>query len=162
MRRYFPVPVDTAILICNGSESIVNISDQIIDNRGNDYRIGVNTAQYKHFYVLPSDDTFLSRFEDLYTDHTAMLNRLIDQNEIETSDRDDEGRYRFKIGTGFYRDDPVWLCPGNIDMVTLKLFISHAERNGKKNFIFCQERDTAALREIVKNTSIRVGAIREA
>ena len=162
MKRYFSVPVYSAILICDDARAVIDITSQIIDNSDNDYKKGVNTAKYRYFYVFPSDDSFYSHFEDIYTDHSELLQRLIKENHIETSDRDDEGRYRLKIGTGFYKDDPVWICPGNVDVVTLKLFIRNAIHNNRRNYIFSQDRDLEMLREITKNSmSILVGPIRE-
>lgn len=89
------------------------------------------------------------------------MQRLIEQNNIETTDRDKEGNYRLLIGTGFYRNNPVWICPGNIDAVTLRLFVINANRNGKINFIVCQERDVDTLKKIVENSSLSVWPIRE-
>ena len=160
LQQFFSIPVSEAILICNDERSVINITKQIIANSGNDDK-GANTAKYKKFYIFSSGDSFYSRFEDLYTDHSELMQRLIEQNNIETTDRDHEGNYRLLIGTGFYRDNPVWFCPGNIDAVTLRLFVINANRNGKINFIVCQERDVDTLKKIVENSSLSVWPIRE-
>ena len=157
LRQHFAAPVNNAVVICNDEQAVINITNQIIENHENDYKKGVNTAQYRSFYVFPSDDSFIERFEDLYTDYSKVLERMIEQNNIETSEWDSEGRYRLKVGTGFYCDDPVLICPGNVNVVTLKYFIYNAERNRKTNYIFCRKRDLDMLSEITKNTSIRVG-----
>lgn len=161
LQQFFSIPVSEAILICNDERSVINITKQIIANTGNDDKKGVNTANYKKFYVFDSGDNFYSRFEDLYAEHSELIQRLIEQNQIETTDRDDEGNYRLLIGTGFYRDNPVWICPGNIDVVTLRLFVINANRNEKSYYIFCQYRDLERLKEITKDTIVYVGPIRE-
>lgn len=161
LQQFFSIPVSEAILICNDERSVINITKQIISNTGNDEKKGVNTAKHKRFYIFDSGDNFYSRFEDLYTDYSELMQRLIEQNNIETTDRDKEGNYRLLIGTGFYRDNPVWICPGNIDAVTLRLFVINANRNGKINFIVCQERDVDTLKKIVENSSLSVWPIRE-
>ena len=159
VRRCFSTPVYSAIVICDDERAVINITRQVIDNRRNDYRKGINTADYRWFYVFPSDDTFMSHLEDLYTDYSETVERLIEQNEIETSEKDSEGRYRYNIGTGFYLDQPVWLCPGNVNVYTLKYFIYNAERNSKKHYIFCKERDLDATRKIAETMNLRVGRI---
>lgn len=161
LQQFFSISVSEAILICNDERSVINITKQIIANSGNDEKKGVNTAKYKRFFVFDSGDYFYNRFEELYADHSALMQRLIEQNNIETTDRDHEGNYRLLIGTGFYRDNPVWICPGNIDAVTLRLFVINAIRNGKINFITCQDRDLEMMREIVPSISIRVNSISE-
>ena len=160
VRQCFSAPVYNAIVICNDERAVINITKQVIDNRGNDYKKGVNTAEYKWFYVFPGDDSFLSHLEDLYTDYSETVDRLIEQNKIETSERDSEGRYRYISGTGFYQDKPVWLCPGNVNVYTLKYFIYDAERSRKTHYIFCKERDLNATTEIAEMVNLRVGLIR--
>ena len=159
--QYYSIPVSDAILICNDEKSVIDITKQIIANTRNDNKKGVNTAKYNAFYVFDSGDGFYSRLEDLYADHSDLMHRLIEQNDIETTDRDDEGRYRLLIGTGFYRDHPVWICPGNIDVVTLRRFVIHASRNDKRNFILCQDRDLKMVKEVAEGASLRVAPIRE-
>ena len=159
--QFYSIPVYEAILICNDERAVINTTKQIIANTGNDEKKGVNTAKYKRFYVFDSGDNFYSRFEDLYADHSELMQRLIEQNNIETTDRDDEGNYRLLIGTGFYRDNPVWICPGNIDVVTLRLFVVNAIRNEKINFITCQDRDLEIMREIAPSILLRVNSISE-
>ena len=160
MQQFFSIPVSEAILICNDERSVINITKQIIANTGSDDK-GINTAKYKKFYIFSSGDSFYSRFEDLYNNHSALLQRLIEQNYIETTNRDKEGNYRLLIGTGFYRNNPVWFCPGNIDAVTLRLFARNARINEKMNYILCQERDVDTLKKIVENSSLSVWPIRE-
>ena len=160
LQQFFSISVSEAILICNDERSVINITKQIIANSGNNEK-SVNTAKYQRFYVFDSGDYFYNRFEELYANHSELMQRLIAQNNIETTDRDDEGNYRLLIGTGFYRDNPVWICPGNIDAVTLRLFVINAIRNGKINFITCQDRDLEMMREIVPSISIRVNSISE-
>ncbi len=89
------------------------------------------------------------------------MNRLIERNEIDTSETDSEGSYRYNNGTGFYRDNPVWICPGNVNVVKLKFFIYDAERNKNTHYIFCKERDLNAMKEIVESGNLRVGKIIE-
>lgn len=161
LNQVYSVPVSDAILICNDEKAVIDITKQIIANSGNDDKKGINTANYKEFFVFDSGDNFYSRFEDLYTDHSDLMQRLIEQNYIETTDRDKEGRYRLLIGTGFYRDNPVWICPGNINVVTLRLFVLNAKKNEKSNYIFCQERDLEMLREIAEDMNVVVGPTRE-
>lgn len=160
LQQFFSIAVSEAILICNDERSVINITKQIIANSGNDEK-SVNTAKYQRFYVFDSGDYFYNRFEDLYANHSELMQRLIAQNNIETTDRDDEGNYRLLIGTGFYRDNPVWICPGNIDAVTLRLFVINAIRNGKISFITCQDRDLEIMREIVPSILLRVNSISE-
>ena len=160
MQQFFSIPVSEAILICNDERSVINITKQIIANTGNDDK-GANTAKYKRFYVFDSGDNFYSRFIDLYANHSELTHRLIEKNYIETTNRDKEGNYRLLIGTGFYRNNPVWFCPGNIDAVTLRLFARNARINEKMNYILCQERDVDTLKKIVENSSLSVWPIRE-
>ncbi|MBK6087661.1 hypothetical protein [Ruminococcus difficilis] len=161
LTQVYSIPVSGAILICNDEKSVIDITKQIIANYRNDDKKGINTAKYSEFYVFDSGDNFYSRFEDLYNDHSDLMHRLIEQGDIETTDRDDEGRYRLRIGTGFYHDAPVWFCPGNINAVTLRLFIHNAETNAKMNYIICQDRDLGILKETAERPSLRVGSIRE-
>ena len=160
MQQFFSISVSEAILICNDERSVINITKQIIANSGNDEK-SVNTAKYQRFYVFDSGDYFYNRFEELYANHSELMQRLIAQNNIETTDRDDEGNYRLLIGTGFYRDNPVWICPGNIDAVTLRLFVINAIRNGKISFITCQDRDLEIMREIAPSILLRINSISE-
>lgn len=159
--QFYSIPMSDAILICNDEKSVIDITKQIIANYRNDDKKGINTAKYNAFYVFDSGDNFYSRFEDLYNDHSDLMHRLIEQGDIETTDRDDEGRYRLRIGTGFYHDAPVWICPGNIDVVTLRRFVIHASRNDKRNFILCQDRDLKMVKEVAEGASLRVAPIRE-
>ena len=159
--QFYSIPVRDAVLICNDEKSVINITKQIIANTRNYNIKGINTAKYNEFYVFDSGDHCYSHIEDLYTDHSDLMQRLIEQNNIETTDRDDKGRYRLLIGTGFYRDHPVRICPGNIDVVTLRRFIVHASRNEKKNYILCQEWDLEMVKEVAERASLRVAPIRK-
>ncbi len=156
LMRYFSTPVETAILICDNNQAVIDISGQIINNIANDPKLGVNTDPYKYFYVFTDGDSFLSHFEDLYADRSAKVRNLIHLYNIDTSEKDKSGRNRLKIGTGFIGDSPVWICPGNVNAVTLKLFIYNAELYSHPSFIVCQQRDQAVLDEITKDTSIEV------
>ncbi len=159
LSQHFSVRPDTAILICDDDEAVIDITNQIIDNVGNDPKNGANTAQYDYFYLLPSDDSFLSRFNDLYDDHNAIERSLIERYNINTSDKDANGRYRFKIGTGFIKDSPILIYTGNV--VTLKVFILNAEHNDNWSYILCKKRDFAVLKEITKDRPIEVVAIED-
>ena len=159
LKQSFSAPIHSAVLICDDEQDVIHITRQIIENQGNDYKKGVNTAQYKFFYVFPSNDSAYSHFADLYTDYSDTVERVVEQKEIETSERDSEGNYRYILGTGFYRDSPVWICPGNVNVVTLKYFIYSARRNRKTHYIFCKERDQNATRWIAETMNLRVGRI---
>ena len=159
LMRYFTIPINTAVMICSDDEAAVDITDQIIHHESDDPRFGVNTAHYKYFYVFPSDDSFLSHFEDLYADHTAKEQRLIGQYGIDTSDKDRYGRYRYKLGTGFIENHPVWICAGNVNAVTLKSFVRSAVINKKESYIICNRRDAEALKALTECTPVTVIAI---
>ena len=159
LKQCFSAPVNNAIVICNDEQAVINISKQVIENHGNDYKKGINTAQYRWFYIFPSDDSAYSHFEDLYKDYSETVERLIEQNDIETSEIDSKGRYRYIVGTGFYQDKPVWLCPGNVNVYKLKFFIYDAEHDRKTHYIFCKERDLNATKEIAETMNLRVGRI---
>ena len=159
MSRYFSTEVDTAVLICNDDEAVIDIAHQIIDNNRNDYKKGINTALYSHFYIFPSNDTFYSHYKDLYADHSETLQWLIEQNEIDTSDMDSYGRYRLKIGTGFYLDHPVWICVGNVDIVKLKHFVYNSVNNDSTSYLICNKRDSYVMERITRNDDIRVYSI---
>lgn len=156
MNRYFSAPVSTAVLICNGDYSAVNIINQIIENTGYDYKGGVNTANYDSFFVFPSDDSFLSRFDDLYTDSRETKRTVIDHYGIDTSDTDSNGGYRYKQGTGYIQDNPVLVCAGNVNVVELKRYIYYAKRNDRGCYILCQKRDFKILEATTKEYPIRV------
>lgn len=160
LQQRFAAPVHSAVMICDDEKAVINITKQIIKNRENDYMKGVNTAQYKSFCVFPSDDSFLSRFEDLYTDYSETLDILIDYNEIETSDRDSKGRYRYTVGDGFLQDRPVWICLGNVNVVTLKYYINDAERYDMRSFLVCRERDLSAMKEITETMNLKLNLIK--
>ena len=159
MKQRFSVSVNTAILICNDSSAVADISDRIIRNTGNDPKVGINTADYRCFYVLPGDDTFLDRLKDIYADHTLDEQRIIRQYDIDTSEEDSEGRYRLKIGTGFIHDYPVLVCTGNVNMEVLKRFIRSADLYQQYSYILCKERDRDELENITRDYPIRVIAI---
>lgn len=156
MDRYFTVPVETAILICNGDDAAVEISKQINDNISNDSKLGINTARYKQFYVLSNNDCFTSYLEDLYTDYDTEEQRLIERYGIDTSETDSNGRYRLKTGTGFINEHPVLVCPGNINMVTLKLFIRNAKFIDIESYIICKRRDTENLEKIIGDAPVDI------
>ena len=160
LQQRFAAPVHSAVMICDDEKAVINITKQIIKNRENDYKKGVNTAQYKSFYVFPSDDSFFSRFEDLYTDYSDILDILIDYNEIETSDRDSKGRYRYTVGDGFLQDRPVWICLGNVNVVTFKYYINDAERYDMRSFLVCRERDLSAMKEITETMNLKLNLIK--
>lgn len=119
------------------------------ENLSNNSKRGANTANYKNFYVLSSDDSFLSQLEDLYADLDYMERLIIERYGIDTSETDSNGRYRLKIGTGFIDEHPVWVCPGNINSVILKRFIRNAEHNDIESYIICTRRDAKNLEEII-------------
>ena len=156
LSSYFSTPATTALLICDDEDAAADITTQIISNRQNDPNAGVNTAQYKEFYILPSDDNFLSRFEDLYTDYFHAEQQIIIDYGIDTSDYDSRGRRRFKIGTGYLGDSPVLVCLGNINTVTLNYFIRNAEINNQQNYIFCTPRDIHFIKRITNGKPVQL------
>lgn len=156
LMRYFTGKINTAVMICSDDEAAVDITDQIIHHESDDPRFGVNTAHYKCFYVFPSDDSFLSHFEDLYADYTAKEQRLIEQYGIDTSDQDRYGRYRYKSGTGFLENHPVLVCAGNVNVVKLKYFVRHTVSNNKESCIICNRRDAETLKALTECTPVTV------
>ena len=154
LKRHFGLEVDTAILLCADVEGCLT---QIIDGY-NYYKENINFAGYRCFSLFPTGDSFLSHFQDIYEDHSATEHTLISRYTINTSNRDDKGRYRIITGTGFINDTPVYICAGNVNAVTLRSFILNAQQN-KQNFIFCQERDYSVLKEITKDKPIYVVSI---
>ena len=55
LKRYYTIPINTAVKICSNDEAAVDITDQIIHHESDDPRFEVNTAHYKYFYAFPSD-----------------------------------------------------------------------------------------------------------
>ena len=161
MLRYFRVRVETAIIICNDNEAVSSMTEQLYDSYRNKEKTGLNTAQYKYFYLFPSDDSFLSRFEDLYADHTAAEHRVIQRYGIDTSDRDHDGRRRIMSGTGYLYDSPILICTGNVNAVDLNRFIFCAVFNDLFSYILCQQRDLKALQKATSNYPIEVLPIHE-
>lgn len=155
VRRYFSVPLTTAVMICNSDFSAANLFAEIID--GNSYdKKSVNTAGYKNFYVLPSDDSFISHLNDLYIDHSETEQRLIERYRINTSDKDTNGRLRFLFGTGFMDDDPILICAGNVNAVKLKYFVLNAGHNSNMSYIVCKHRDLSVLQKVTEDYPIKV------
>ena len=157
--RYFPVCVNTAILICDNSRAVADISGQIIRNIRNKPKGGVNMADYKYFYVLPSDDSFLSCLRDVYVNHTEEEQNIIRQYAIETSEEDNEGRYRFKSGTGFLKGCPVLVCAGKYNLEPLKRFLLSARIDEQFSYILCEERDYEELKAIASDYPVSVVAM---
>ena len=156
LMRHFRITVDTAIFL---SSYVKGTLAQIIDGY-NYHNERINTAGYRYFYVFATSDNFLSHFQDIYDDHSATERRLIERYNINTSDKDDKGRYRFVTGTGFIYDSPVYICAGNINTVKLRSFISNAERNNHMSIIFCKKRDHPVLEEITKDKPIKLVMIK--
>ena len=155
VRRYFSVPLITAVMICNSDFSAANLFAEIID--GNSYdKKSVNTAGYKNFYVLPSNDSFISHLNDLYIDHSETEQRLIERYRINTSDKDTNGRLRFLFGTGFMDDDPILICAGNVNAVKLKYFVLNAGHNSNMSYIVCKHRDLSVLQKVTEGYPIKV------
>ena len=155
VKRYFSAPLNTAIMICDSGSSVTHILHQIIEGKSYE-KNSVNTAGYKNFYVLPSDDSFISHLDDLYFDHTETERELIDRYRINTSDKDADGRIRFLFGTGFIDDDPILLCPGNVNAAKLKYFVLNAGQKSRLSYIFCRYRDLTVLQELTKDKPIKV------
>ena len=158
MLRYFPVPVDTAILICDDSEAAADLYGQIIRNKKSDPKVGLNTARYKFFYILPDDDDFLTRLKDIYLGSAELEESIVKIWDIDTSEEDADGRYRFVIGTGFLKGSPVLVCSGYPDAGELERFILGVRFNGQEGYILCRDRDLDELKEIIKDDPIRVFA----
>lgn len=156
MLNYFSVSVNTAILICDDSRAVADISGQIIRNIGSNPKSGVNTAGYKSFYVLPSDDNFLSCLRDVYVDHTGEEQSIIRQYAIETSAKYSDGRDQFVSGTGFLKGSPVLVCAGNFNLEPLKRFLLNAGINRRFSYILCKDRDYEELRAIACDYPVRV------
>ena len=159
MNNYFSAPVDTAILICDDSRAVVDISGQIIRNIGSNPKGGIDTAGYKSFYVLPSDDSFLDCLRNVYVDHTEEEQSIIRQYGIDTSEEDSKGRYRYKSGTGFLKGCPVLVCTGNFNLEPLKRFLLRAMLYQQFSYILCEERDYEELKAIASDYPARVIAI---
>lgn len=152
LKRHFGLAVNTAILLCTDVKGCLT---QIIDGY-NYYNEEINTAGYQYFYVFPTGDRFLSHFQDIYEDHSAAEHILIKRYNVNTSNKDDKGRCRFIIGTGFINDSPVYICVGSLNAVTLRPFILNAEQNNHLSLVFCKQRDYPVLTEIAKDKPIKV------
>ena len=159
LKRYFSVAVNTAILICEDDGAAMMITHQIIESNHKDAKGGVNTARYRYFYVLPSTDKFLSCYQDLFADHTEKQQRIIDRYHIDTSERDSRGGYRYITGTGYIGRNPVWVCAGVVNVVTLRAFLYNAEMKNIESYIFCNRRDVDYVEEFTQDTLIDVIAI---
>lgn len=157
VNRYFSVPLDTAILICDSESLVIHLLHQIVEGSSYD-KNRVNTAEYKNFFILPSDDSFLIRLNDVYMDN-EIQQRLIERYHVDTSGKKPDGKLRFVFGTGFIDDAPVLICPGNVNAARLKYFVRNTGSNGIMSYIFCKYRDLAMLQELTKDKLIKVIAI---
>ena len=155
VQRYFSVPLTTAIMICWSDFSVTHLFARIIEGKSYDKK-SINTAGYKNFYILPSDDSFLSRLNDLFKVHTETEQRLIKRYRIDTSNKDTNGRIRFLFGTGFMGDDPVLICTGNVNAVKLKYFVLNAGKKSRLSYILCRHRDLAVLQKVTEDDPIKV------
>lgn len=139
---HFYVEANTAVLICNNSDVVTRISEQLVHNNSAENDIEVKTAEYKYFYVFPDDDNFLSYYEDLYMDYSMIERELIEQYRINTGEVSDDGIMRVNLGTGYIDNKfPVLIYPGNINLVQLKSFIRDIELSKLPCYIICRERD---------------------
>ena len=154
VNRYFSVPLYTAILICDFESSVTYLLQQIVEGVSYD-KNRVNTAEYKKFIILPGDDSFPGRLNDLYMDN-EIQQRLIERYRVDTSGKKADGKLRFVFGTGFIDDAPVLLCPGNVNAARLKYFVRNTGSNGIMSYIFCKHRDLAMLQELTKDKLIKV------
>lgn len=155
VQRYFSVPLSTAIMICWSDSAVTHLFTQIIEGKSYDKK-SVNTAGYKNFYIMQSDDSFLSHLNDLYIDHTDTEQRLIERYRIDTSDKDANHRTRFLFGTGFIDDDPVLICAGNVNAVKFKYFVLNAGKTSRLSYILCRYRDLFVLQKITEGYPIKV------
>ena len=155
VQRYFSVPLTTAIMICWSDFSATHLFTRIIEGKSYDKK-SINTAGYQNFLILPSDDSFLSRLNNLYIDHTDTEQRLIERYRIDTSNKDTNGRIRFLFGTGFIGDDPVLICAGNVNAVKLKYFVLNAGKKSRLSYILCRYRDLAVLQKVTEDDPIKV------
>lgn len=155
VQRYFSVPLSTAIMICWSDSAATHLFTQIIEGKSYQKK-NVNTAEYKNFFVFPSDDRFLKRLNDVYSDHRQRENNLIERYGINTSDRDAKGRIRFLFGTGFIDDDPVLICAGNVNAVKLKYFVLNAGKTSRLSYILCRYRDLSVLQKVTEGYPVKV------
>lgn len=156
MLRFFSVQIDTAILICDDSQAAADISGKIIRNTRNDPKIGLNTADYRYFCVFPDDDNFISHLRDLYVDLTVEEENMIEMFDIDTSEEDCNGRYRFKFGTGFLKNCPVQVFAGNVNMDVLRRFLLNSKTYNLNSYIICKNRDRNELQAITSDYPITV------
>lgn len=152
LKRHFSVTVNTAVLLC---EDVGGALTQIVDGY-NYYNERINTAGYQYFYVLSTGDAFHSQFYNLYKDDTSTESEIIERYHIDTSVKDNRGRYRYIIGTGFIDDSPAWICTGNVNTVKLRPFIRNAEQNDQQSFLFCKQRDAEILESIIGDAPIDI------
>ncbi len=152
LMRHFGITVNTAVLLCS---DVGGALSQIIDGY-NYYNERINTAGYQYFYLLSTGDDFLSQLHDLYKDYSSTECEIIERYHIDTSEKDRRGRYRYMIGTGIIDNIPVWICPGNVNSVTLRPFILNAEQNDQLSLIFCKHRDANNLKKIIGNAPIDI------
>ena len=157
--QYFRVLVDTAVLICGSEIAQIDIMQKINDNLSVDPKEGINTADYRYFYVFPSDDSFLEHFNDMYIGHEEEEQRVIEEYKIDTANTDVNGHTRFRFGTGFVGDSQVLVCAGNVDSVKLKYFVRNSEQYDSLSYIICRQRDLDVLEEVVEGKPIKVVAV---
>lgn len=155
VQRYFSVPLSTAIMICWSDSAATHLFTQIIEGKSYQKK-NVNTAEYKNFFVFPSDDRFLRRLNDVYSDHRQREKNLIERYRIDTSDKDANHRTRFLFGTGFIDDDPVLICAGNVNAVKLKYFVLNAGKTSRLSYILCRYRDLSVLQKITEGYPVKV------
>lgn len=156
IKKIFKIPVNEAVLICESDKAAADITNQLLQRSNIITSSKINMVKYKFFYVFPSDDSFLSYYNDLYADHSRTIQAIIEQYSIDTSTRDNRGNFRMLCGTGFIENDPVLVYPGNIDIVRLKKYIRTVEREYNRGYIICKERDHEYIKVITQNTSIRI------
>lgn len=154
--QHFDVTVNAAVLICNNTEAVADISNQIIYNNESELNYGVNTAKYKTFYIFPSNDSFISHFNDLYIDQEEEERKVIEQYGVDISDRDSKGRLRVNVGAGYIENSPILIFTGNINVVKARSFIREAEYNDTTNYIICKRRDHDCIAKLIKEQPIKI------
>ena len=82
MKKIFKIPVNEAVLICESDKAVADITNQLLQRSKIITSSRINMVKYKFFYIFPSDDSFLSYYNDLYTELSSTRQAIIEQYRI--------------------------------------------------------------------------------
>lgn len=160
LKRDFTMTTNEAVLICENEKAVIDITNQIIYDDGTNKTEGIHTAYYDNFYVVPSNDSFIVHFRDLFNDNSGIEQAIISKYEIQTTETSEHGIVNVLPWNGLYKNDPILIFAGNVDVVKAKDFILEAKHQKRLHYIICTERDKNYLEAIAKSPHIQIMVIK--